>query len=153
MAGMELVSCSWCPFLHRPAQARHYPAGLKINYVTEIFFASSSLSYSFIPSLSPPNDHHTKSNSFQGITFIYTGRYTGFCDLYPSVHPNILVSLQCPNSLSFSTPLFSLTSGFVHLYQLSPHSPTQHFFYWETTDLCVTQSWHLHLHSFYSTTL
>lgn len=38
------------------------------------------------------------------------------------LHPNILVSLQYPSSLSFFTPWFSLTSDFLHLYQLHPHS-------------------------------
>ena len=149
MAGTELFSCCWYPWLHGPAQARHYPAGLEMNYVPERSLASSSSS--FIPSLSSPNECQTKSISFKEITFIYSGRRPSLVSSTLLLQPDRHVSLQCPSSLSFFTPSFSPTLGLLlasspccwfRCYQPSPPSPAQHFFYCKAIDpLCATQSW------------
>lgn len=152
MASMKLFSCCLYLLLHRPAQARHYPADLKMNYIPDIFFESSS-SYSFIPSLSSSNEHHMKFISFQGITFICIGRCLGFVISTLLLHPNILVSLQCSTTLSFFTHHFLQLQAYFWLSSFVPADPSQScsaLLLLRNRWLCVTQSWHLHLHSFYS---
>lgn len=150
MAGTELFSCWWYPWLRGPAQARHYLADLETNYDPELSFASSSSS-SFISSPSSPNECQTESISFKGTTFIYSGRWPGLVSSTLLPHPDRHISLQCPSSLSFFTPSFSPTSGLLlasssccwfGCYQPSPPGPAQRIFYCKATDpLCATQSW------------
>lgn len=142
---MELFSCCWYSWLHRPAQARNYPTSLMTNFVPNIFFCCIIIFITFFHDASS-NGHHIKPISFQGIIFIRIGRCLGFVISTLLLHPNTHVPLLCPSSLSFLTPSFSPASGLLLAFSTCPHSPAQCIFYCKTIDPCVIQSWHLHLH-------
>lgn len=57
MAGMELLSSCWYPWLHSPAQARHYSAGLKMNYLITFIYIGRCLGFVISTFLLHPNIH------------------------------------------------------------------------------------------------
>lgn len=81
-----------------------------MSYVPELSLAWPS-SFSFIPSLSSPNESQTESISLKGIISIYS---TGWESAALLLHPCIPTSLQCPTSLIFFSSSFPYSSGLHH---------------------------------------